>query len=443
MWCASEGIRLRRGLGSGLALGLCYRYYSGMTAPSWFRPRGYLHLDMPVKPAFAVALTASQVAAHPWSPLIHYVKSEKRYKVKEGRTVPKERPIMFASHRDACILSKYSAELAARLDAWYSANGLDDAVIAYRSLGRSNYHFARRVEDFVRSQPSLTVMCFDVTGFFDNLDHKRLKSRLKWILGCEELGDDWIAVLRAVTRYRFIHLDELKKIDRLAERLKERNRHPLATIAELKDLGITITKNPNKVGIPQGTPISASLSNLYMAQFDIEMQTEAAKRGALYQRYSDDILVACPPTRGAVLKALVEEKLQEHGLEVQKSKTEEKTLHAPASTLTFQYLGYQLGHVDARLRMKSLSRQWRTAKRAIRKTERIGNAAIAQGRAKQIYTRKLHMRFTGAGSRNFLAYAERSADTLASSAMRRQTKKLKRFMQGELARLRGKAKPRP
>jgi RNA-directed DNA polymerase len=84
-----------------------------MKPPNWFRPRGYLHLDMPVKPAFAVGLTPAQVATHVWSPLIHYVKTEKRYKVRERKTVAKERPIMFASHRDSCILSKYSADLVA------------------------------------------------------------------------------------------------------------------------------------------------------------------------------------------------------------------------------------------------------------------------------------------------------------------------------------------
>jgi hypothetical protein len=414
-----------------------------MKVPNWFRPRGYLHLDMPVKPEFAARLTPAQVAAHVWSPLIHYVKTEKRYKVKERKTVAKERPIMFASHRDSCILSKYSAELARLLDDWYAANGLDDTVIAYRSLGKSNYHFARRVEDFVRAHPSLTVMCFDVTGFFDNLDHKRLKSRLKWALGCNDLAADWFAVFRTVTQYRYIHLDEIKKHDDLAKRLRERKRHPLATIADLKKRGLPTEKNPKAVGIPQGTPISASLSNLYMTQFDAEMQAEAAKRGALYQRYSDDILVACPPTRQNVLKALVEEKLEEHGLELQAAKTDVVTLHAPASTLTFQYLGYQLGHMDARLRLKSLSRQWRTAKRAVRKTERIGLNAIKQGKAKQIFTRKLHMRFTGAGDRNFLAYADRSADTLDSPAIHKQAKKLRRFMHGELARLRGKPKPKP
>lgn len=252
---------------------------------------------MPVKPAFAEALTPTSVASHVRTPLIHYVKSEKRYKIKERKTVAKDRPIMFASHRDACILSKYSADLVARLDEWYAANDLDETVIAYRSLGRSNYHFAKRVEDFVRSRPSLTVMCFDVTGFFDNLDHKHLKARLKWILGCNELSADWFAVLRATTRYHFIHLEELKKHEHLAKRLKERRRHPLATIVDVKALKVPIKKNSKAVGIPQGTPISASFSNLYMTAFDLEMEAEAAKRGALYQRYSDDILVACLPTR--------------------------------------------------------------------------------------------------------------------------------------------------
>ena len=363
--------------------------------------------------------------------------------MKIRKTVPKERPIMFASHRDACILSKYSSDLVDRLDEWYLSKGLDETVIAYRSLGQSNYHFAKRVESFVRSHSSLTVMCFDVSGFFNNLDHKRLKSRLKDILDCEELSADWFAVLRAVTRYHYVNLSELKKHGHLATRLKERNRHPLATISQVKALGVSIEKNEKPVGIPQGTPISASFSNLYMMAFDLEMQAEASKRGALYQRYSDDILVACPPSRGPVLKALVEEKLEEHGLQLQTAKTECVTLHGPACTLNFQYLGYQLGNVDARLRLKSLSRQWRSAKRAVKKTEHVGLAAIKAGKAKQVFTRKLHMRFTGAGSRNFLAYAERSADALDSPAIRQQAKKLNRFMARELARIRGKPMPKP
>lgn len=413
-----------------------------MTKPDWYRPRGYLHFDVPVQAEYAEGLTPSAVAAHVWSPLIHFIKTERRYKAKLNKTVPKDRPIMFASHRDSCILSKYSAQLVRRLDKWYADNGLDDTVIAYRALGKSNYHFARRVEDFVRSNPSLTVMCFDVTKFFDNLEHVRLKAQLKRILDCDELAPDWFAVFKAVTQFRFVHLEELKKHGDIAAKLKARKPHPLATIAEVKARGIAIEKNPAKKGIPQGTPISASFSNLYMTEFDKEMQAEAAKRGALYQRYSDDILVACPKPRWKVLKALVEEKLEEHGLELQGDKTEVVHLDS-GSSLTFQYLGYQLGHVDARLRLKSLSRQWRTAKRAIKKTERVGQRAIASGKAKQIFTRKLHQRFTNAGSRNFLNYAARSAETLESPTIKKQAKRLRRYVQHELARIRGKPKPFP
>lgn len=413
-----------------------------MKKPDWYRPRSYLHFDVPVKVEFGEALTPAIVTAHVWSPLIHYIKTEKRYKIKERKTVPKKRPIMFASHRDACILSKYSADLVARLDIWYAAKGLDDTVIAYRSLGKSNYHFAKRVEDFVRAHPSLTVMCFDVTGFFDNLDHKRLKVRLKAILETQELASDWFAVFKSVTRYRYVHLEELKKHGQLAAKLKARKPHPLATIEQVKALGVPIGKNPAAKGIPQGTPISASFSNLYMTEFDEEMEAEARKRGALYQRYSDDILIACPKSRWKVLHALVEEKLGEHGLKLQGDKTDVVHLHGN-STLTFQYLGYQLGHVDARLRLKSLSRQWRTAKRALKKAERTGLRAIATGKSGQIYTRKLHIRFTGAGRRNFLGYAQRSAETLESPAIKKQAKRLRKFVHGELARMRGKAKPKP
>lgn len=412
-----------------------------MKKPDWYRPRGYMHFDVPVQIEYGESLTPTKVAEHVWSPLIHYIKKEKRYKATQCKTVTKDRPIMFASHRDSCILSKYSADLVARLEQFYLSRGLNETVIAYRSLGKSNYDFAKRVEDFVRARPSLTVMCFDVTGFFDNLDHGHLKSCLKSILTVSELPADWFAIFKNITKYRFVHLDEIKKHDDLAERLRAKKpKHPLATIAQIKTLGIPIEKNPTSKGIPQGTPISASLSNLYLMQFDEEMEREARVNGALYQRYSDAIIIACSKSRWKILHDSVERKLAEHHLDLQRSKTEIVHLHG-SSALTFQYLGYELGAGEARLRLKSLSRQWRTARRALKKTERVGKLAIARGKATAIYTRKLHLRFTSAGPRNFLAYAERSADTLNSAAIRKQTKGLRKFVRRELARMRDKPIP--
>ena len=112
-----------------------------MAKPSWFKPRRYRHFDVPIGSEWATALTPEQVVAHPWSPLLHWIKETPRYRPLDGKTVVKERDIMHASHRDACILSKYSHELTGRLDSWYVASSLHEAVIAYRSLSKSNYHF--------------------------------------------------------------------------------------------------------------------------------------------------------------------------------------------------------------------------------------------------------------------------------------------------------------
>ncbi len=166
---------------------------------AWFTPRKYKHFDVPVSVEWATAITPAQVSAHPWSPLMHWLKETPRYR-EIGRDPNnkkimgfkvKARAIMHASHRDACILSKYSHDLTNRLDAWYAANGLHETVIAYRSLKKSNYHFAATAQGYVRDHDTIEAMCFDVTGFFDNIDHKRLKRRLKWLLGVNELPDDW------------------------------------------------------------------------------------------------------------------------------------------------------------------------------------------------------------------------------------------------------------
>jgi RNA-directed DNA polymerase len=71
----------------------------------WYASSGYKHLDVQVGEAFAVQTKNPDfVACHSLLPFIKYTKRVKRYKRKEGKTLYKERPIMYASHRDACIL---------------------------------------------------------------------------------------------------------------------------------------------------------------------------------------------------------------------------------------------------------------------------------------------------------------------------------------------------
>lgn len=82
----------------------------GCLGNDWFKPRGYRHFDAPVGASYAdMVCDPTFVAKHSWLPLIHYVKRIKRYKAKDGKTAYKDRDIMFASHRDACILAKYAS----------------------------------------------------------------------------------------------------------------------------------------------------------------------------------------------------------------------------------------------------------------------------------------------------------------------------------------------
>lgn len=406
-----------------------------MAKPSWFKPRRYRHFDVPIGSEWATALTPGQVVAHPWSPLLHWIKETPRYRPLEGKTVVKARDIMHASHRDACILSKYSHELTGRLDAWYAANGLHEAVIAYRSLSKSNYHFAATAQAYVRDQYSVEAMCFDVTGFFDNIDHVRLKRRLKWLLEVDELPDDWHRVLRSVTRYSHVCKADLKAHPVFGLRLKQRGAdRPLATIKELKAAGIPIQTNGTGIGVPQGTPISASLSNLYMADFDLAMKALADQHGALYQRYSDDILIICAPENADQLATAVADALTNEALQLQNDKTIRQRFTGDERD-NFQYLGFQLGLGPALIRPGSLSRQWRSAKRAIRRSERKAARLAKAGQKEKIYTSKMRGRLTHVGVRNFLAYADRSSDELQSDSINQQVKALRKFALRGLARV--------
>jgi hypothetical protein len=60
----------------------------------------------------------------------------------------------------------------------------------------------------------------------------------------------------------------------------------------IKKLNLVISKN-NSVGIPQGSPISATLANIYMLEFDQEIFDGASSIGGFYQRYSDDLIIIC------------------------------------------------------------------------------------------------------------------------------------------------------
>jgi RNA-directed DNA polymerase len=397
----------------------------------WFKPRGYRHFDAQVGASFAERISQVQVVErHSWLPLIHYEKRTKRYKPDKHKTIYKPRQIMYASHRDACILSKYAWDLSRQLDEHYKRSGLGQHVIAYRKLGKSNYHFSADALRFARARPGCIVLCYDVSSFFDNIDHAILKDRLKRILKVAELPRDWFAVLRHVTRYSAVKKQALADHPRFGSKLSMKSREPIATIAEIKVEGIPIESNANRFGIPQGTPISSVFSNLYLLDLDERMVDLCGQHGALYQRYSDDILIICNADDEALITSAFQSQLREHLLSL--NDKYERTVFDSADCEAFQYLGFNISTDGAVIRSSSLARQWRKARRSIARIKKIREAAIASGEAFKIFTKKLRKRFYPVGARNFSCYARRAAKVFGSKKIVRQVLRLERMIDKEL-----------
>ena len=80
----------------------------------------------------------------------------------------------------------------------------------------------------------------------------------------------------------------------------------------------------NNYGIPQGTPISAVLSNIFMIDFDLSMKQFVEKIGGVYWRYSDDIVVICPQDLEEEVENYVAQLVQAQGekLKINAAKTE-------------------------------------------------------------------------------------------------------------------------
>ncbi len=408
---------------------------------SWFTPRGYRHFDRQIGLSFAKKVIQPDfITRHSFSPLIHYVKSEKRYKPRDHKTKAKDRSIMFASHRDASILSYYSWLLNRRLEESYAALNIGENVIAYRALGKGNYHFASDVYRYAHSNAPVAILAYDVTKFFDTLDHHLLKTRLRSLLGVDSLPNDWFKVFRFMTKFRFVRLDDLRAQPNFLQSLQRKTRDPIATIAEVKEAGLPIHKNPNGFGIPQGTPISAAFSNLYMLDFDIEMSTSCRSIGALYRRYSDDILVVCKLEHARNVEIKIEDLLAADALRISRDKTEVSEFDpanaALASRRAAQYLGFTFYGDGAVIRPSSLSRQWRKMRRGFRRTRDVAAKAIAQGKASKVYTKKLRKRFTSVTGRNFSSYARRSAKLFDNGDLiLRQLRRFEREVERELLRL--------
>lgn len=386
--------------------------------------RKYAHFDDPLKPEDlkVFMIEGDDVATRAFFPLLGYQKVTRKidFSVFPPLANSKKRDIRYASHRDSAIYSVYAQELSAKYENVILSASLGSCVLAYRGGIGYNVPFAKSLIDEIVDRKSCHVVCLDVSGFFDHLDHKILKDRLKFILATDELAKDWYNIFRRVTAFEYVLREEIEaKIGKI-----EGGR--ICQIDTFRRVvRPLIKKNPNKYGIPQGTPLSGLLANIYMYEFDLSIKKYLEGLGGSYRRYSDDIAVVLPAAElEPAAIAFMESALSAHGLAFNAKKTCKTTFYNSAAGLAYggdelQYLGFTFDGRKILIRPESIKNFYAKMKGNIR---RYIKAASKKGiPLKDLRKRVLIGRFTHWGdSRNFVQYAYRASKELCAPEIKRQ-----------------------
>lgn len=242
------------------------------------------------------------VKSHGFYPFIHFKVKATKYiwceKEQKKKKENKERSIKYAAHIDRFIYKHYSEGLNRFYNDYLDGRGLHEVSTAYRSNleGKSNIHFAKDVFEFLATQNDAYVYLGDFKKFFDRLDHRYLKSMIMRVLNKQALSDGEYAVYKNITKYSWINLKDIgselgvnpKKVNKIKSK-------QLFLPKQFRDMKLKkLKKNPNNFGIPQGSPISAVYSNVYMIEFDELMRRYVQSFNGLYKRYSDDFIAVFP-----------------------------------------------------------------------------------------------------------------------------------------------------
>lgn len=262
--------------------------------------RKYAHFDKrtSLKKSWNYITNPSKVAKHSFYPFIHYTLTFKKY---NGTSVKlKERELCYSAHLDRCIYQYYGFLLNQKYNQYSERHGFSSSAIAYRNnmQGRNNIHFANHAFDFIK-QCACYIIVGDFTHFFDELDHRYLKQKICTVLEKQPLSPDFYAVFKNITRFSKWDLKDILEIGGLSESNEDIIKLNNQTTALSKEQFLNNSKryikpNTNNYGIPQGSAISAVLSNVYMIDFDRLINEFVNQRGGLYLRYSDDFMIVLP-----------------------------------------------------------------------------------------------------------------------------------------------------
>ncbi|AKF37310.1 antiviral reverse transcriptase Drt2 [Yersinia enterocolitica] len=416
----------------------------------WFRTRGYLHFDKPIslKKTLRLVTDPSKVAKHSFLPFITF--DVKSYKISQDKITKKitknekERKIAYSSHVDSHIYAYYAAILSGIYEEKLKDYGVSSNVIAFRALNKSNIEFANEAFNSIKNRKECGAVALDLSKFFDTLDHLQLKDAWCRLLGAEELPEDHYAVFKNITRYSSVYKNKLYEHLKISKNNPKFKRYSICSFDDFRNnvrKSKLIEKNKSGHGIPQGSPISALLSNIYMLNFDIDMRNYVNSVGGDYYRYCDDMLFIVPLDQINKVAGIAEKELFKLKVTLNIKKTELRTFTSTSEIITadkpLQYLGFLFDGHNIYLRSSSLSRYSDRMRRGVRLAKATmkskNKTRVARGMVKKsLFKEKIYARYAHVGKRNFLTYGYRAARIMESSTIRKQLKPLLQRLKNEI-----------
>ena len=387
----------------------------------------YAHFDLRVSLSMPsirkYVMDRTKIVTHSFYPFIHFEKKNSRY----GKKGPKKpRELYYCSHLDRCVYQRYAFLLNCQYNIWACENNIDDVAIAYRdSLGKNNIDFAKDAFDAIRSFPQCFILVGDFTNFFDNLEHQYLKKMMCEVLGVERLPQDYFSVFKNITRFSSWDWKDIVKAagENIAERgvrKKINSKETVLTKEQFQKNKKDIKKNISGVGVPQGSPISAVLSNIYMIKFDKDIKRYVTSKGGIYMRYSDDFIIVLPYERDAEIAdftsyifSYVES--MKGLIDLQKEKTscytyKDEVIYEGDQPSSINYLGFLFDGKNIRIRPRAITKYYH---RMRRKANTIGPSNWTSSKGRRISAKELYSIYSRNDEKQtFIDYARKAKGIL-------------------------------
>ena len=387
----------------------------------------YAHFDLRVSLSMPsirkYVMDRTKIVTHSFYPFIHFEKKNSRY----GKKGPKKpRELYYCSHLDRCVYQRYAFLLNYQYNIWACENNIDDVAIAYRdSLGKNNIDFAKDAFDAIRSFPQCFILVGVFTNFFDNLEHQYLKKMMCEVLGVERLPQDYFSVFKNITRFSSWDWKDIVKAagENIAERgvrKKINSKETVLTKEQFQKNKKDIKKNISGVGVPQGSPISAVLSNIYMIKFDKDIKRYVTSKGGIYMRYSDDFIIVLPYERDAEIAdftsyifSYVES--MKGLIDLQKEKTscytyKDEVIYEGDQPSSINYLGFLFDGKNIRIRPRAITKYYY---RMRRKANTIGRSNWTSSKGRRISAKELYSIYSRNDEKQtFIDYARKAKGIL-------------------------------